>query len=401
MANFLTLIPRDPVVARDGRPFGIGQGNRMRSLSWPYPSVLAGSLRTLLGKEAGGAFDPVMVEGLKQICIAGPMPLIDNELYWPRPLDCVVREQEGPRKAMAIRPADPAEGEGCNLPQGLCPAMLDYEGEDFKPGGIPAFWSTTRLKQWLLDPRGRDFDRPPDSLCLDWDNGFLNAPERDERIHVQMDCGKGVGCEDGIFVSAGLDLTRPASAEPWHLAVRVIADQSWRQHLDGLDSLHPLGGERRLVRWLHSDEKHAAGLWDCPREIGTALAESHRVRMVLATPAIFAQGWKPGWLSDGPDGLEGSPPNSTLRLRLVSAVIERWRPISGWSLEAGRVGPKPVRRAAPAGSVYFFEIVEGTAKDLARLWLQSVCDHEQDRRDGFGLTLWGVWEPTPAPKSGA
>ncbi|MBZ5495739.1 MAG: type III-B CRISPR module-associated protein Cmr3 [Acidobacteriia bacterium] len=401
MANFLTLTPRDPVVARDGRPFGIRQGNRMRSLSWLYPSVLAGSLRTMLGKEAGGVFDPVMVDGLKQISIAGPMPLIGNELFCPRPLDSLVQEQEGRRKALAMRPADPADGEGCNLPQGLSPAMLDYDGEDFKPGNAPAFWSTARLKQWLLDPGGRNFDFPPDSPGTDSCDGFLNAAERDERIHVQMDSGKGVGCEERIFVSAGLDLTRRGSAEPWPLAVRVIADQSWRRFLDGLDSLHPLGGERRLVRWLHSDEKHAARLWDCPVEINRALAESRKVRMVIATPAIFAQGWKPGWLNDGPDGLEGSPPNSTLRLRLVSAVIERWKAISGWSLEAGRVGPKPVRRAVPAGSVYFFKIIGGAASDLSRLWLQSVCDDEQDRRDGFGLTLWGVWERTPAPKSGA
>ena len=107
MANFLTLTPRDPVVARDGRPFGIRQGNRMRSLSWLYPSVLAGSLRTMLGKEAGGVFDPVMVDGLKQISIAGPMPLIGNELFCPRPLDSRVQEQEGRRKALAMRPADP------------------------------------------------------------------------------------------------------------------------------------------------------------------------------------------------------------------------------------------------------------------------------------------------------
>ena len=46
----LQLTARDPIIARDGRPFGAGQGNRMRSLSWPLPSVVAGSLRTALVK---------------------------------------------------------------------------------------------------------------------------------------------------------------------------------------------------------------------------------------------------------------------------------------------------------------------------------------------------------------
>ena len=26
------------------------------------------------------------------------------------------------------------------------------------------------------------------------------------------------------------------------------------------------------------------------------------------------------------------------------------------------------------------------------LWLRSVCDERQDRLDGFGLALWGIWD---------
>jgi len=82
-----------------------------------------------------------------------------------------------------------------------------------------------------------------------------------------------------------------------------------------------------------------------------------------------------------------------VKLNLVSACTGRWKPISGWSLEKGRRGPKPIRRLVPAGSVYFFEVLEGDASALAKnLWLRSVCDDEQDRRDGFGLALWGIWD---------
>jgi CRISPR-associated protein Cmr3 len=394
MAHFFTLIPRDPIVARDGRPFGIGQGNKMRSLGWISSSVLAGSLRSLLGKEAGGAFDPAIVEALKQISVAGPLPLIKNRIYLPHPLDCIVREHHDRREVLPLRPRDQSNGEGCDLLPGLCPAMIDYAGDDFKPINIPAFWSTDRMAQWLLDSHGRDFTIPNDSIGTDWGDGFLDAPEQDDRIHVQMNCDMGAGQEDGIFVSTGLDLTLPltASAEPWKLAVRVCAGEEWNMQVKGFDSLHPLGGERRLVRWLNCQEKDNANLWDCPAEIKTALNASGKVRMVLATPAIFSHGWKPGWLNEGEDELEGNPPGCALRLRLVSAIVERWKPVSGWSLEAGRFGPKPVRRAAPAGCVYFFEIVQGSAEELAGLWLQSVCDDEQDRRDGFGLALWGVWD---------
>jgi CRISPR-associated protein Cmr3 len=45
----------------------------------------------------------------------------------------------------------------------------------------------------------------------------------------------------------------------------------------------------------------------------------------------------------------------------------------------------------PAGSVYFFEIEGGNPSDLLESWLRPVSDNEQDRKDGFGLALWGVW----------
>ncbi|MFO1429290.1 MAG: type III-B CRISPR module-associated Cmr3 family protein [Candidatus Competibacteraceae bacterium] len=70
----------------------------------------------------------------------------------------------------------------------------------------------------------------------------------------------------------------------------------------------------------------------------------------------------------------------------------RWQPMSGWSLEQGRRGPKPLQRLVPAGSVYFFQVIAGDASQLADRWLQSVADEPQDQRDGFGLALWGIWK---------
>lgn len=122
--------------------------------------------------------------------------------------------------------------------------------------------------------------------------------------------------------------------------------------------------------------------------------------MILATPAIFSNGWLPAWLKckrldDGSDVLEGTPPGASddLKLRLISACVDRWKPISGWSAEAKSRGPKAIRRMVPAGSVYFFEVQPGgNSSELGKLWLRSVCDKEEDRKDGFGLAVWGIWE---------
>src|SRR5262249_20259869 len=160
----------------------------------------------------------------------------------------------------------------------------------------------------------------------------------------------------------------PYSAQPLTLAVRVDGEENFVEQLEALDTFHPFGGERRLVHWDSCD----SAAWGYPHELRDALQMTPRVRLILATPALFTHGWRPGWLDDH---LEGCPPNTNVRLKLVSACIERWKPISGWSLEHGQVGPKAIRRLTPAGSVYFFAVIEGNAATLVEeLWLRSVSD---------------------------
>jgi CRISPR-associated protein Cmr3 len=138
--------------------------------------------------------------------------------------------------------------------------------------------------------------------------------------------------------------------------------------------------------------------WACPDEVTAALCRSRLVRLVLATPALFTNGWYPGWLSAEDGYRTGRPPGAdeTVQLRLISACIGRYEPLSGWNMERvnnKEKGAKPLRRMVPAGSVYYFEYIgEGDPKTLANLWLMSVCDNEPDRLDGFGLALWGIWE---------
>jgi CRISPR-associated protein Cmr3 len=124
-----------------------------------------------------------------------------------------------------------------------------------------------------------------------------------------------------------------------------------------------------------------------------ALGKGSLVRLTLATPAIFANGWYPGWLekitdTNGTLHYRGKLPGSDLVLELVAAALERWQPYSGWSMEHGKM--RAVRRMVPAGAVYWFRIVEETGEALAGMWMRPICDDEQDCRDGLGLALPGV-----------
>ena len=384
--TMLEVACRDPIVSRDGRPFGINQGNRMRMAGWPLPSVVAGSLRTALGKVAGREFSEATAKELLRVQVAGLFPLADEKLYLPAPHDCVVHADQ---RLLAARPIGDDDG-GCDLPHsGLWPVMLSAEDapDEFKPREKPAWWPCDAYTAWLSGG------------AVNFDHTFLKAPLTEDRTHVQLQPETGAAEEGMLFTSAALLLShlprwnaRPTDSldrrfAPIRLTVRVTADHGLDDAAARLDRLHPLGGERRLAHW----KKVASPPWGCPAAVSAALEQSSRVRMVLTTPAIFAQGWKPGWLNDQ---LTGSPWSGGLKLKLVGVCTPRWRAVSGWSLAVlanQPRGPKPVRRMVPAGGVYFFEVVGGSAASLSAHWLQPVSDDQQDQRDGFGLAAWGTW----------
>src|ERR1700680_2157949 len=95
MTHYLEISTRDPLIARDGRPFGATQGHRMKSLDWLYPSVAAGMVRTLLGEKNGADFSPEAVKVLKHVEVAGPLPMAGSQLFFPVPQDIAIQEGTG------------------------------------------------------------------------------------------------------------------------------------------------------------------------------------------------------------------------------------------------------------------------------------------------------------------
>ncbi len=413
-----SITPRDPLIFRDGRPFGPGT-NRAYSLAWPYPSVSAGAVRTVIGKLASPGQenpfrDEAFVRALKEIEVAGPLLGAKGSLYFPRPQDAAAYDA-GKRRVVALRPKELSPGEGCDLKfLGLRPVEVT---EESKPARMAAHWSADWMAEWLATD-----GVPPGLEARDSDPGFLQELDTEERVHVSINQDTGTADEGLLFVTRGLSFP-----PGWSLRVRVeTADARFEPDPSRFPVIHPMGGERRLAEFalaetasLAGSTGHGAGEgkresggkgdgrsdmgaggWTAPGRVLDVLRGVRGVRMVLATPALFREGWLPGWVNRAT--LEGSPPGADpgVRLTLRGACLQRWRPISGWSLEAvgagderrRRPGPKPLRRLVPAGAVYFFEVKGGNPERLAEsLWLRSVADDVQDRRDGFGLAVWGVW----------
>lgn len=383
------IMPRDPVIVRNGRPFGPDPGTRAQSLPFPFPATLAGAVRTRHGEQHGG-FDAAgaMSATVRALPVRGPflVQLAEADgaarLLLPAPGDALLlpASTEHPQLRCWLRPVAIAADAQTDL------HALDQPGAPLWHIGMaapkadkplanpPTFWWWDAYLQWLLTPGDGEID--PGALGL---RGLI--PE--SRVHVRIDPETGTADEGFLYQTSALEFIRRPCPEPeWRLdgAMTLALLVTTGADLDA--GLGSLGGERRTVFWQPGD---AALLPTCPSEICNQIEETKACRLVLATPGLFAQGLLPqlDWLQ-----IPG------LKLTIKGAVASRYDVISGWDYASGQA--KPTRRLAPAGTVYYLSLAGSSGEAIDRfiqqLWFQPVSDAAQDRLDGFGIAVLGVWD---------
>ena len=378
--SFITawlVLPRVPLIFRDGRPFEAVPGARARSLPFPYPTTLAGALRTREGfQKRGGNFNDETVQALLQRRIWGPyLAEMDQQgqlraWYVPAPQDALWVNEEGTIIRYWLRPM---EAPGITeMPDGLMP-VGPKEHLKAKPyRQAPAFWSWEALKEWLVNPQ--DGPAVPENVGLP-------ALLQESRMHVHIDPGTQTAREGFLFQTTGLRFVFVPEGKGWsearHLALLICTDAE----VD--EGIGYLGGERRTVYWQKMD-------WQPPLPPDEVLVSAERgaVRMVLMTPAHFEKGYLPTWLQSAVEGVQAHVQAVALTQRAVA--------ISGWDMKANH--EKPSRRLVPAGAVYYLHLEgppEARRRFVETLWFQPLSDTEQDRRDGLGQVVFGVWNGQP------
>lgn len=395
--------PRDPLIVRDGRPFGPDPGARATSLPFPFPSTIAGGVRTRAGLNEDGIFkytrdDKKELEHLKRLRVRGPLlvqltsdggDIASDKWLVPTPRD-----------ALLLPPKLTVAGEPTTLIQQLVPLELpegahtdigkqelllvgqQVGNEQSKPlQRTPSHWYWSTFETWLLNPSAFVGKEKPLSEL------GLHGPEREQRLHVSIDADKEVARDGMLFETSGLEFTAPGKEgqrlkDAQRLALAVAADDSGYTIHAGFASF---GGERRIVTW----RKSSADLPSYPPELGQTIITNKACRVFLLTPACFDEGWHPRWLLT-----EAAKYSVTASLKAIA--IQRPQVVSGWDLVLRM--PKPSRRLAPAGTVLFLSLDGSDAAIsnwISNMWMQCISDDQQSRTDGFGLAVLGVWSGQP------
>jgi CRISPR-associated protein Cmr3 len=382
MNSTFFLDPKSPLVFRTGRPFD--QAGDPQTLAFPLPSSTAGALRTAYGDENELDFKQADVrKQLQNTPVYGPLAasLQDETLttYFPCPADALYLKEGANSDGQLYRlsPEKLAEDEYSDLPQGLQPVFLQPETIKGKPVGGDRWWSEQHMLTWLS---GKTPEVALDQLG--W-----QGPKLDYRTHVAITPETLASEDSKLFQTQGLDFAPPKNEQ----------GNGWDDQQYGLlvhlpdhqlqNNFRRLGGEGRTVAMLNQQQAWPS----IDSSLTEQLSETSAIRLILTTPALFNRGWQPDWLDE--KSLTGSPPGfeGKIRLTLRAFTTPRWEPLSGWDLAAWK--PRAIRRMIPAGAVYWFEVLEGK-EHLQQLWLQPISDRQQDRNDGFGLVLPGIWETT-------
>ncbi len=405
--------PRDPLIVRDGKPFGPTPGARSTSLAFPFPSTTTGGVRTRVGINAQGVFtlSKEEAEKLKNIKVRGPLlvQLAENgdstdivQWFAPAPADALLiddEQQTGNGFIRSLVPVQPFSGAQTDFSSvtsdennykklhlvGL--SVIDNDSKHKPAKEPPRYWNWNTFQEWLFDPQS--FEKETRQFSQLGHSG----PQRDQRLHVSIDPSTGAALDGALFATSGLEFTLAEKRQlkaAQRLALAVSTEEAISDMKEGLASF---GGERRIVSWRKSSSNFPFS----PKEeeiekkkiekIEDKIVHDRHCRLILLTPACFDGGYFPHWLTQ---------PRAGVTSQVQAIAIQRPQVVSGWDLIIGK--PKPTRRLAPAGSVFFLSL-QGNADNIRKwigdTWMHSTSDQEPDRTDSFGLAVLGTWSGEP------
>ena len=375
---WIFIRPFDVLFFRDSRPFTSGETHRAKSI-FPSPLTLYGAIRAKKVVEEGIRFEEYreaeknttnnklknLIEIIgkpdefKDIGLLGPFVAENIEekginCYFPVPFD--VFERKDKKEFVLLRPI--RKSFSVNEP-----SFFLWSSEEIKPTE-GRFISKGSLEQYLEGSVPKEIKNTE------------NFYKHELRVGIKLALAKKVSEVGMLYMSDFLNFEKEAG-----FLVRV------NNNVLEKNGILTLGGEGKMAYYQSVDLEDDKIL---PKRI---TAGGKLLKIYLATPAIFEKSWIPDFL-DGNFEYK----NSDFQCKFVSACVGKPIYIGGWNLKEKK--PRPLYKAIPPGSVYFFEVGGDTGRFIEKFhntrYFQSLGKNSRYLKDlsnlGFGLTFVGKWE---------
>lgn len=377
MSEFVCFDPLDVLYLRGNRLFGGGVHGHAQMPPWP--SLFAGALASRALADAKRISEVTRDPNRADAILAGllgenwgitSLALVSEKgIFFPVPADLVVFRTDGNHRLCRMVPRgleESFQGVASSNQLPMTSVLVDASREKPEAG----YWiSAEGLTRHLAGETPS-----PESVVSQVDLWKIDA-----RLGIALDRETRTAAEGALYTTDSVALGK---------GVRFLVGVSGSNL--PMDGLVRLGGDGRGARVSRAAETLAKKL----RDLGRPKAGWKAFRMILATPGIFPDGWLPPGVSVKSRILSFNG----FAAELMAASFQRHQVISGWDL--AQHAPKPARKVAPAGSVYWFRVIKGDTAALESLWERSLfylCEESPEtaarRREGFNRAWFGVWHP--------
>ena len=369
MDKFLKITPLDPLFFRSPIPFTAGEQDWAESSPLPLPGTLYGAIRSLILSRRdferflnGGGYNDIGAPEKKGSLKFKVFTLFKDkqrglEPYFPVPANLLGKYEENKKegkKLIAVKKPFPMGLERVLVSNSGEVSEFFYLNEDgFEQIG-DYFLSVDGLKKYLKgnDLFPSDFVKKSEFFVEEPKVGI--ARERDTKA-----------TQEGKLYRVN-----------HHRYMDGTGFVAWIEGTDeNLKGIFTLGGERRTAE-IKEIENPFGEL--------EAQYDGKRFLVYLATPAIFNEDWKPS-------AVVRELEENGVKLKLITAAIPGYRIISGWDIQ--KKAPKTLYKAAPEGSVYVFEVINGSIDTAVEAFhFKNISDVNPE--EGYGFALVGKLRKT-------
>jgi len=349
----------DTLFFRGVKPFTMGQETTGSGLFPPSPSVIYGALRTtyfaenqpdfqqfqMIGKDAT---ENLVIKHIAYSVAAGASSIP----YFPAPLDLVTFKDKKDNEAELLEYKQYDKGEYSNAKTDF---MLCKDGK--VEGLTNAFINRKTLEKYLNLSASK-----------------FRFKKRTELIQEESKVGVGLSKQSRAAEEGQLyfiNMIRPKT-EDHHFFNLAVTYSNLALPENGVLRI---GGEGK------------SAIYEKIEPFGNieSVFNGDKFKLYLSTPALFEQGWLPNWIDE--NTLTGTFPKTNTQVKLMTCAVGK--PVSIGGFDVKKQQPKPMLRAVPAGSVYYFEIQNGSIQEIIDALKTSPSISDYRPKEGFGLAFIG------------
>ena len=347
----------DTLFFRDGKPFNRGDDTWANGIFPPPPSVIYGALRSAFLSQKG--FHDNNIKKSENLVIH--QILLEREgnqksIVSIAPYDLVVSDKGEEDEEIHVLQLE--ESNSISNYPGFLTHQLYPPFEEDKRMNVDSIGGTDYLIDNLFDE------------YLNNSTSRLNYYALPELITVEPKVGIGRENETRFTEESALYRVGMQRLEGNAGRLNIILEFSGIELAE--NGVLKIGAENKVASYEDCEDYESTN---------DALQVSDYFKLYLATPAIFDKGWIPSWIDNNGFGIIGN-----VKVKLVAAAIGKPVSIGGFDMKLRK--PKTMYKAVPAGSVYYFKLLEGTTEDLYAHFHQQ-CISDKKAKEGFGLTFIG------------